>query len=141
MPVVQIFHVEPAGPFSLESGHVRTLEGLRIAPAAVFHKTHHSALVGNDLGPWLTRNGINRLFVTGIRTEQCCETTTRNASDLGFTVDFLIDATLTFEMQHARTGRVFTADEIKERTELVLAGRFGRVTSVTKAFGELAAAG
>ena len=33
VPVVQVFHVEEAGPFSLESGFVTALEGLSIEPA------------------------------------------------------------------------------------------------------------
>src|ERR1700730_15685338 len=46
IPVVQVFHVEDDGVFSLASGHVRTMTGLSISPDAVFHKHSHSALVG-----------------------------------------------------------------------------------------------
>ncbi|PIK71726.1 hydrolase, partial [Methylobacterium frigidaeris] len=49
VPVLQVFHVEDQGPFSLASGHVRTLEPLRLTPDAVFHKRRHSALVGSGL--------------------------------------------------------------------------------------------
>ncbi len=132
IPVVQIFHVEPTGPFSLASGHVRALEGLSIAPDAVFHKTRHSALVGTGLDVWLTQRGIRRLIVSGIRTEQCCETTTRHASDLGYQIDFVGEATLTFAMVDA-AGRRWSAAEIRARTELVLAGRFARIATVAAA--------
>jgi hypothetical protein len=71
--------------------------------------------------------------VSGIRTEQCCETTTRHASDMGFEVDYVSEATLTFTMKHPVSGRVFTPQEIKERTELVLHGRFATVCSVAGA--------
>jgi len=81
MPVLQVFHTAPAGHFSLASGHVRTLEPVAVRPDAVFHKGKHSALVGTGLDVWLTQHGIRRLLVSGIRTEQCCETTTRHASD------------------------------------------------------------
>uniref|UniRef100_UPI0013D5342D isochorismatase family protein n=2 Tax=Pseudomonadota TaxID=1224 RepID=UPI0013D5342D len=67
----------------------------------VFHKARHSALVGSGLDVWLTENGIRKLLVSGIRTEQCCETTTRHASDLGYTVDYVSEATLTFAMTNA----------------------------------------
>ncbi|WP_240315097.1 isochorismatase family protein [Chromobacterium haemolyticum] len=43
----------------------------------------HNALTDSGLQPWLIRHGIQRLIVSGIRTEQCCETTTPGASDLG----------------------------------------------------------
>ena len=68
----------------------------------------------------------------GIRTEQCCETTTRHASDIGYRVDYVSAATLTFEMI-ARDGRRYAPDEIKARTELVLDGRFARIASVEQA--------
>jgi len=132
IPIVQIFHVEDDGAFSLASGFVRTLEALRIEPDVVFHKHRHSALIGSGLPIWLTEHGIRRLIVSGIRTEQCCETTTRHASDCGFEVDFVSEATLTFAMT-ARDGRVWSTQEIKARTELVLADRFARIATVEEA--------
>ncbi len=132
IPIVQIFHVEPRGVFSLESGHVRTMAPLDIAPAAVFHKQRHSALIGSGLGVWLVKNGIRRVIVSGVRTEQCCETTTRHLSDEGYAVDFVSEATLTFPMRDA-AGHVWPARDIKARTELVLAGRFARIVSVAEA--------
>jgi nicotinamidase-related amidase len=81
IPVLQVFHVEPEGPFSLASGNIVTMTGLAFTPTAVFHKGVHSALIGSGLDVWLVRHGIRRLIVSGIRTEQCCETTTRHASD------------------------------------------------------------
>lgn len=130
--VVQIFHVEPEGAFSLASGWVAALAPLRVAADAVFHKARHSALVSSGLDVWLTERGIRRLLISGIRTEQCCETTTRHASDLGYAVDFVSEATLTFAMRDAR-GRDWSAAEIKARTELVLDQRFARIATVAEA--------
>jgi len=135
IPVLQVFHVENDGVFALASGHVRTMEGLRIAPDAVFHKRSHSALVGSGLDVWLVQHGIRRVIVSGIRTEQCCETTTRHASDIGYAVDYVTEATLTFAMT-ARDGRRYTPDEIKARSELVLEDRFARIASVEQALGQ-----
>ncbi|MDC7744734.1 MULTISPECIES: isochorismatase family protein [Rhizobium] len=132
IPVVQIFHVDENPPFSEASGFVRTLAPLRIAPNATFRKNRHSALVGSGLDVWLTENGVRRILVSGIRTEQCCETTTRHASDLGYQVDYVGEATLTFPMADA-TGRTWSAREIRDRTELVLSGRFARITTVEQA--------
>src|SRR5215510_2595494 len=125
IPVVQIFHVEDEGAFSFASGFVRPITGLSIEPDVVFHKRSHSALVGSGLDVWLVRHGIRRLIVSGIRTEQCCETTTRHASDIGYAVDYVSEATLTFAMTD-RHGKQWTPAEIRERTELVLDGRFAR---------------
>lgn len=130
--VVQIFHVDPSGVFSEASGHVRTLAPLTLEPDVIFRKTRHSALVGSGLDVWLTERGIRRVIISGIRTEQCCETTTRHASDLGYSVDYVGEATLTFPMTDA-TGREWSAAEIRARTELVLANRFARITTVEEA--------
>lgn len=135
IPVVRIFHVEPQGDFSLASGLVKPIAGLAdFDAAAAFHKTRHSALVGSGLDVWLIEHGIGKLVISGIRTEQCCETTTRHASDLGFDVDYALDATLTFDMQDDK-GNTVSAAQIKARTALVLQGRFAQVKSA----GEIAA--
>jgi nicotinamidase-related amidase len=132
MSVLQVFHTSPAGHFSLGSGHVRTLMPVTIHPDAVFHKTKHSALIGTGLDTWLTQHCIRRLIVSGIRTEQCCETTTRHASDRGWAVDYVTEATLTFAMTHPN-GQHYSPAEIKARTELVLVGRFARIATVEDA--------
>ncbi|HTL21601.1 MAG TPA: isochorismatase family protein [Steroidobacteraceae bacterium] len=141
IPIVQIFHQEPgddvSNPFCHASGWVRTMRELRLQPAAVFHKSVHSAMFGRSaegttLEEWLRQRGISELLITGIRTEQCCETTTRHASDLGFDVRYVTDATLTFPMR-TRGGREVSAAEIQERTELVLDGRFAQIVTTAGA--------
>lgn len=134
--IVQIFHTDDDAEFRLDSGFVTTLAGLRIEPDVIIQKTRHSAFVGTTLEIWLRQRGIGRLIVSGIRTEQCCETTTRHGADLGFAVDYVTEATLTFPMTHA-SGQVFSAAEIKTRTELVLAGRFARIATVEQALGQI----
>jgi nicotinamidase-related amidase len=141
IPVVRIFHADsddPANPFSVASGLVRPIEGLaQVDAAAEFVKNRHSALVGTGLSVWLRRHGIGRLIVTGIRTEQCCETTTRHASDEGFEVDFVPEATLTFDMQHV-DGSPLRAPDIVARTAAVLKGRFATICSVEEALARAA---
>lgn len=144
VPVVRVLHVDgPAkagNPFALESGHVTPLQGLAtFTPAATFHKHRHSALVGTGLEVWLTENGIGRLIISGIRTEQCCETTTRHASDLGWHVDFVVDATLTYDMVQP-DGRPLGAADIKARTATVLQDRFATLCTVEQALQRTAAA-
>jgi nicotinamidase-related amidase len=133
IPILQVFHEEATGPFSRASGFLKTLPALRLEPTAVFYKTVHSALFGRTAGGaslegWLRDNGIEHLVITGIRTEQCCETTARHASDSGFKVTYALDATLTFPMV-SKSGRRYSAEEIMERTALVLHDRFASVVS------------
>ena len=137
VPIIRILHVdEPSEenyPFTLESGYVVPLKGLiDFTPAATFHKGRHSALVGTGLNVWLTTHGIRRIIVSGIRTEQCCETTTRHASDLGWEVDYCVDATLTFDMEQP-DGRSLSAADIKARTTTVLKDRFATLCTVEHA--------
>lgn len=139
--IAQVFHEEPgddpANPFTAASGLVHSMPGLSLRADAAFYKQVHSALFartrdGTTLEVWLRERGIGELLVTGIRTEQCCETTARHASDLGFQVRYVTDATLTFPMR-TREGREVSAREIRERTELVLDGRFAVVVSTAGA--------
>lgn len=130
--IAQVFHVDADGPFSKASGTIVPLAPVRVPADAVFEKSRHSALVGSGLDIWLVANGIRRVIICGIRTEQCCETTTRHASDLGYAVDYVTEATLTFPMTDSQ-GRTWTAAEITARTELVLNGRFANIVTVEQA--------
>lgn len=137
IPVVQVFHVDAPNsadnPFSHASGLIKPLAGLAPFDAAlVVEKHRHSALVGSNLPVWLHSQGIRRLIVAGIRTEQCCETTTRHASDEGWEVDYVTEATLTFDMTTPAGDRL-SAAQIRERTETVLAGRFATICTVDQA--------
>ena len=140
VPVVHIFHVGQGGPFRLDSGFVEPLPWLAGTPDARFDKHTHNAFTDTGLDLWLRRQGVARLIVTGMRTEQCCETTARVGSDIGYAVDFVTEATLTFPMTHAGTSVTFSAADIKIRTELVLAGRFARILDVDACLAGLDAA-
>lgn len=137
VPVLRIFHTDGPrsrdNPFAPESGLIRPLDGLAPFDAsATFEKHRHSALVGTGLPVWLRQHGTRRLIIAGIRTEQCCETTARHASDEGFDIDFVSDATLSFHIPLA-DGTLLHAAQIRERTAAVLSGRFATITSVEDA--------
>jgi nicotinamidase-related amidase len=137
VPIVRVFHADGPktadNPFAVESGFVTPLAELHaFDAAATFQKSRHSALVGTGLDVWLTEHGIRKLIISGIRTEQCCETTTRHASDLGWQVDYCLEATLTWDMQQM-DGSVLSAADIKTRTATVLQDRFATICSVQQA--------
>jgi nicotinamidase-related amidase len=134
-PVVRILHEDGDGSFAASSGLVKPLDWMPQTHAVEFVKHVHNAFTDTGLDRWLRTRGIRKVVVAGIRTEQCCETTTRVASDLGYEVDFVGDATLTFPMTDPRSGRQFSAAEIRERTELVLRDRFARISTVEEALG------
>ncbi|WOZ77634.1 isochorismatase family protein [Kosakonia sacchari] len=128
VPVVDIFHVADSGPFSLESGFVAPMPFLQHRAAVMFYKHVHNAFTDTGLDHWLRSRDINHLIICGIRTEQCCETTARVASDLGYRVTFVSEATLTFPMTHK--GVTLDCNALRHRTETVLEGRFAAIKTV-----------
>lgn len=126
-PVADVFHISK-GPFAPESGYVKRMSFLNHTAAVTVEKRVHNALTESSLLEWLHERKIEQLIISGIRTEQCCETTARVASDLGFKVLFVSEATLTFDMQWQ--GVTYSAEQIMRRTELVLNDRFARICSV-----------
>ena len=137
IPVVRVFHTdgpdEASNPFAPASGHIRPLTGLvDFKAATTITKHRHSALVGTELPVWLTESHIHKIIISGIRTEQCCETTTRHASDMGWDIDYVLDATLTFDMTQPN-GEPLRAADIKARTATVLQDRFARICTVAEA--------
>ncbi len=93
---------------------------------------------GTDLAEHLLERGVRRVVITGIQMEQCCETSTRVAADLGYAVDFVTEATMTFPIPHReRPGEELAVEAIRERTEYVLRGRFARIRTVAEIRQEL----
>ena len=148
--VVWVLHAEPGSDtvFDPANGHVRLVEEL--VPQLgepVVTKTSINAFSTTNLQQLLVRNDVRHLAVCGIQTEQCCETTTRLASDLGFEVDFVTDATATFPIEHrdAPAGRsmaeiladprTLSTDDVITRTEYALAGRFATIRTVAELTG------
>ncbi|MEV6342514.1 isochorismatase family protein [Actinoplanes sp. NPDC051851] len=147
--VIWVLHTEPGTGtvFDPASGYVRVMDGLE--PAAgepTLLKTVHNSFTGTDLQHRLTVAGVRGVTVCGLRTEQCVETTARVASDLGYEVTFVTDATATFPIPHwsapadssveelLADPRTLSAEDVVARTEYALAGRFATIRSV----GELA---
>ncbi|HEY2443861.1 MAG TPA: isochorismatase family protein [Streptosporangiaceae bacterium] len=151
-PVIWILHTEPGtdSVFDPACGFVRFIAPL--APAAnepVLSKTSINAFTTTSLQQLLVSRGISDLVITGIRTEQCCETTARVASDLGYRVTFVTEATATNPIAHrdAPAGqsledlladpRTLPASAVIERTEYALAGRFATICSLAEIIAEM----
>jgi nicotinamidase-related amidase len=131
--VVWVQHTEPGsgGVFDPESGFVRPIEPLRPeAGEPVVRKTSINAFTTTNLHQLLTTRGVRDVVICGIRTEQCCETTARVASDLGYRVRFVSDATTTSDIAAAGNLAAVSGADLIARTESVLAAR-GFATVVT----------
>lgn len=136
IPIVDVLHVEAQGAFSLASGLVVRLPFLTHRAAHHVQKSVHNALTESGLPQWLAQHKIKHVIVCGIRTEQCCETTARIASDLGYRVTFVTEATLTFPLTH--NGITLSVADLRHRTESVLVNRFAEIRNVDECLKELA---
>jgi len=140
LPIVFVLHqnLRADSHFNARSSFYRFMDFVAPRPdEVVLQKTTISAFASTDLARRLTQWQINRLTVTGIQTEQCCETTTRDASDRGYQVDFVTDATLTFAIPHWAGGPELSTDEVVRRTEYALAGRFANIVSTQEVLDSL----
>ncbi|MEJ7762492.1 MAG: cysteine hydrolase family protein, partial [Thermomicrobiales bacterium] len=130
-PVVHVQHLstEPNSPLRPE------LPGVAIKPEVaplpgepVFTKQVNSAFIGTGLEAWLRDAGRDTLVITGLTANQCVETTTRMAGNLGFIAYLVGDATASFD----RTGPdgVFHLAELIHSVSLAnLHGEFATVVS------------
>ncbi|WP_051950679.1 isochorismatase family protein [Actinacidiphila yeochonensis] len=148
--VVWVLHAEPGTgtAFDPQLGHVRLMAPLAAADGEpVLTKTSHNAFTTTNLQQLLTEHGVHAVTTCGIRTEQCVETTTRLAADLGYATTIAIDATATEPLPDpdAPAGRPYEqvlADPatlppavVIERTRYALAGRFATVATVEELTG------
>jgi nicotinamidase-related amidase len=125
-PIIFVLHNDSDPGFRPGDPEVRLMDFLgRKDSEPLIVKNTRNAFTSTDLQQRLDALGVRKVVVTGISTEQCCETTTRVAADLGYDVDFVTEATATFPI-----GTLST-DAIVERTEAVLRGRFARIVTVS----------
>ena len=131
------------------SGHVRLIDGLEpIAGEPVITKTSHNAFTTTNLQQLLTQHGVREVVICGIRTEQCCETTTRVA--VGPRATTSCSSPRRPRRTRCRTGRcpptrpldeiladprTLGTEEIVERTEYALAGRFATIRTLDELTG------
>ncbi len=74
-----------------------------LAPLAgelVIDKNASSAFNGSAIDQLLRNMGVDTLIVTGMATDMCVETTSRDAADRGYNVVLVEDATATFVEEH-----------------------------------------
>ncbi|CAM3287789.1 isochorismatase family protein [Occultella aeris] len=133
--IVWVTHAEPetGGAFDPALGFVRVVAELEPHDTDLqVVKTSINAFTTTNLHQQLMLRGIRRVVICGIRTEQCCETTARVASDLGFEVVFVADATTTSGITAGEGYSAVSGEDLMRRTESVLGGR-GFASIVTTA--------
>ncbi len=94
----------------------------------LIHKELPGSFTGTNLDEWLREQGLESVVICGYMTQMCCDTTSRQAVHLGYTVEFLSDATGTLAFKNS-AGSV-TAEELHRAILVVQQSRFSNVTTV-----------
>ncbi|HJW95099.1 MAG TPA: isochorismatase family protein [Thermoanaerobaculia bacterium] len=139
LPVIFFLHTDEDDAFHTDSPFFKLMSFIeRRDDEPLFIKNTRNCFTSTPLQPHLLERGVRRITVCGIQMEQCCETTTRVAADLGFAVDFVTEATMTFPIPHSEEpGEELGVEAIRERTEYALRRRFARITTVEMLTAEM----
>lgn len=92
------------------------------------------SFTGTSLENWLKERGIDAVTISGYMTQMCCDTTARQASHLGFKVEFLSDATGTLAFQNSE-GEV-SAEDLHNTILVVQQSGFSQVKSTDEWINE-----
>lgn len=138
-PVIHVRHcsVEPNSPLRPElAGNAFKAEAKPLPGEKQFRKSANSAFIGTGLEEYLHEHGIQSLVIVGLTTEHCVSASTRTASDLGFDVTLIADATAAFE-RRGLNGALYSADDVHEINLASLDGEFCTVLSCEDLLNEI----
>jgi len=110
-----------------------------------YQKTHDLLLqkplpgsfTNTNLEAWLKERSIDTVVICGYMTQMCCDTTARQAAHLGFSVEFLSDATGTLQITNY-AGTV-PAEQLHRAILVTQAMRFSKVLSTKQWMESIAA--
>lgn len=136
-PVIFVRHdsLLPESPLRPGQGGNDLKPILSREPDLLLSKRVNSAFIGEPaLDEWLRGQRIRELAISGIQTNFCCESTARHGANLGYDVEFVIDATHTFDRE-LPDGTTITADELARVTAANLEPEFCRVVQTADLLG------
>ena len=113
-----------ASPGSKEAEFVEAVAP--VGDEVVVNKTASGVFSSTNFHFVLNNMGVNALFVCGVYTNECVETTVRAASDLGYFVTMIDDACATVTPQ------------LQEASVATLKDRYARVVDTETALGDIA---
>jgi nicotinamidase-related amidase len=128
-PIVLVRHDSSSSTSVLRPGQQGNefQDGIEGKHSLLVTKSVNSSFYGTpSLDEWLKANDINELYICGITTNHCCETTARMAGNLGYDVKFVLDATRTFDFKDL-SGRTVTAETMYQMTATNLNGEFAEI--------------
>jgi len=93
----------------------------------LIEKNLPGSFTNTDLEKWLNDQAIDTITICGYMSQMCCDTTARQGLHLGFSVEFLSDATGTLNVTN-EAGSV-TAEELHRAVLVTQAMKFSKVLS------------
>ncbi|MBM3948544.1 MAG: cysteine hydrolase [SAR202 cluster bacterium] len=139
LPIVHVKHssVEPNSKLRPElRGNEVKDEVKPLAGEKQFTKSVNSVFIGTGLEKHLREHDISSLVIVGLTTDHCVSAATRMASDLGFDVTVVSDATATHE-RLGYDGVLYSADDIHKINLVSLNGEFCAVRSTREVLKEI----
>lgn len=130
IPVIVVQHVLPptAAVFPRGTQAIELDPDVASRPRQLsIEKTLPSAFAEFDLDAWLRARGVDTLTVAGYTSNNCGESTLRDAVHRGFQVEFLSDASGTFA--HANRAGHITAQALQHAVCVSIQSRYGAVAT------------
>lgn len=128
VPVIVVQNTAPAGAPIF----VKDTDSWKLHEVVASRKHEHyiekalpSAFAGTDLEAWLREHRIDTLSVTGYMTQNCVDSTIKQAVHLGFAVECLSDAT--GSVPYSNAAGFASAQLMHETLLVILQSRFAAV--------------
>lgn len=91
----------------------------------IIEKKLPSAFAGTELKKWFIEQGVDTITIAGYMTQNCDDSTIKQAMHEGFSVEFLSDASGTISL--ANRAGMATAEELHRVMMVVMQSRFAAV--------------
>jgi len=141
--VTQALRAEDLGPLKRYdaihegSGGVQVVAELGAQPSDCFLvKRRFGAFLGTDLDLLLRSRGITRVVICGVSAHVCCDTTVREAFQLGYDAVYVVDGVSMGDLPDLGWGAI-TAADAQRVVATTIAHRFGTVATIAGITAEL----
>ena len=134
-PVIHIQHLslEERSPLRPDQAGVDFLF-LPLEGEKVIQKNVNSGFIQTPLEGHLKENGIGEITLVGFTTDHCVSTTARMGANLGFTVNVIADACITFN-RYGLGEKSFPAEQVHELALASLNREFARIMNTREILG------
>ena len=105
------------------------------ATEPIIRKNVNSAFIGTNLKDTLDKQGIRKLVIVGLTTDQCVSTTTRMAGNFGYETYVVNDATATFDK--SLNGKHYPAQLLHETALASIHNEFAKVVDTNEIIAAL----